>query len=67
MCYEDVWVFCHEEGDTDEKRVLLETRRGGRPISSIYLLAHSPYDEVEYVIDHEHMIVVVVVIHLHIG
>ena len=35
----------------------VHVQRGGHPISSIYFLAYSPYDEVEYVIDHEDMIV----------
>ena len=35
----------------------VHVQRGDHPISSIYFLAYSPYDEVEYVIDHEDMIV----------
>ena len=31
----------------------VHVERGGHPISSIYFLAYSPKDEVEYVIDHE--------------
>ena len=46
--------------DYDTYRVEVErvcNKRGGHPISTIYWYAHSPYQEVEFVIEDEHVLV----------
>ena len=43
--------------DSEKERLTVFWGRGGRPISSMHWLAHSPYEEVEYVIENEHVVI----------